>query len=255
MNRNLKQQAAEEAVARYVHDRMTLGLGTGSTVYFALRKLGEELAAGRLKEIAGVPTSIHTEREATAFGIPLTNLQDHAPLDLTIDGRGFFVVTIPRRGGLGIQYTRAGNFVRNSEGNVVLGNSGGAVLDPSINIPSDEIGITVGRNGEVRIRQQGSQTLNVIGQIDLARFVNVEGLKQIGRNLYVETDSSGPPITGTPETDGLGSIAQGQLEMSNVDPVRELIDLITTQRSFELNSQSIQSADQTLQILSNLRRF
>lgn len=86
MNRNLKQQAAEEAVARYVHDRMTLGLGTGSTVYFALRKLGEELAAGRLKEIAGVPTSVHTEREATAFGIPLTNLQDHAPLDLTIDG-------------------------------------------------------------------------------------------------------------------------------------------------------------------------
>jgi len=86
MNRNLKQQAAEEAVARFVHDRMTLGLGTGSTVYFALRKLGEELAAGRLREIAGVPTSVHTEREAAALGIPLADLQDHAPLDLTIDG-------------------------------------------------------------------------------------------------------------------------------------------------------------------------
>ncbi len=86
MNRNLKQQAAEEAVARFVHDGMTLGLGTGSTVYFALRKLGEELAAGRLNEITGVPTSVHTERQATAFGIPLTNLRDHIPLDVTIDG-------------------------------------------------------------------------------------------------------------------------------------------------------------------------
>ncbi|NOZ05024.1 MAG: ribose 5-phosphate isomerase A [Chloroflexi bacterium] len=86
MDTNLKQQAAEEAVTRFVRDRMTLGLGTGSTVYFALRKLGEELAAGRLKQIAGVPTSVDTERQAATFGIPLTNLRDHIPLDVTIDG-------------------------------------------------------------------------------------------------------------------------------------------------------------------------
>ena len=105
------------------------------------------------------------------------------------------------------------------------------------------------------MRQQGSSTLNVIGQIELARFVNPEGLKTIGQNLYVETDASGPPVNAPPQSDGLGSINQNQLEMSNVDPVRELIDLITTQRAFELNSQSIQSADETLQIISNLRRF
>jgi flagellar basal-body rod protein FlgG len=154
-----------------------------------------------------------------------------------------------------IAYTRAGNFVKNSEGNIVLGNSGGAVLEPAIAIPADAIQISVGRNGEVRVRQEGSNTLNTVGQMELARFVNPEGLKQIGRNLYIDTDSSGPPVTGVPETDGLGATVQGSLEMSNVDPVRELIDLITTQRAFELNSQAIQSADETLQIVSNLRRF
>ena len=84
--------------------------------------------------------------------------------------------------------------------------------------------------------------------------MNPEGLKQIGRNLYLETDASGAPVTGTPQSDGLGSLAQGNLEISNVDPVRELIDLITTQRAFELNSQSIKTADESLQIVSNLKQ-
>ena len=136
----------------------------------------------------------------------------------------------------------------------MLGDSGGAILEPPIVIPEDEIQITIGRNGEVHVRQQGAPTLNTVGQVELARFVNPEGLKQIGRNLFVETDASGTPITAAPETDGLGALVQGQLEMSNVDPVRELIALITTQRAFELNSQSIKSADESLQILSTLRR-
>ena len=85
--------------------------------------------------------------------------------------------------------------------------------------------------------------------------MNPEGLKQIGHNLYLDTDASGPAVTGSPQEDGLGAIGQGQLEMSNVDPVRELIALITTQRAFEMNSQSIQSAEQSLQVVSNLRRF
>ena len=176
------------------------------------------------------------------------------PLDLRIDGQGFFQVQTIHDGDTIIAYTRAGNFVRNSEGNIVLGDSGGAILEPPIVIPEDEIQITIGRNGEVHVRQQGAPTLNTVGQVELARFVNPEGLKQIGRNLFVETDASGTPITAAPETDGLGALVQGQLEMSNVDPVRELIALITTQRAFELNSQSIKSADESLQILSTLRR-
>ncbi len=176
-------------------------------------------------------------------------------LDIQIDGDGFFQVRTIQDGTEVIAYTRAGNFTRNSEGNIVLGNSGGAIMEPPISIPEDTIQITIGRNGEVQVRQQGANTLNVVGQIELARFVSNEGLKQLGRNLYVETDASGPALTGPPETDGLGATVGGALEMSNVDPVRELIDLITTQRAFELNSQTIQSADQGLQILSNLRRF
>ncbi len=177
------------------------------------------------------------------------------PLDLQIEGEGFFEVRTVQDGDEIIAYTRAGNFVRNALGNLVLGNSGGAILEPAIVIPDDAIEVSIGRNGDIRVRQQGANTLNTIGQIELARFVNPEGLKQIGRNLYIETDASGAPVTAQPETDGLGATVQGALEMSNVDPVRELIDLITTQRAFELNSQAIQSADETLQIVSNLRRF
>lgn len=176
------------------------------------------------------------------------------PLDIRIDGQGFFQLQTVHDGDTITAYSRAGNFVRNSEGNIVLGESGGARMEPPIVIPDDELQITIGRNGEVQVRQPGAPTLNTVGQIELARFVNPEGLKQIGRNLFIETEASGTPIPGQPETDGIGSVVQGQLEMSNVDPVRELISLITTQRAFELNSQSIQSADQSLQILSTLRR-
>jgi flagellar basal-body rod protein FlgG len=177
------------------------------------------------------------------------------PLDWQIEGAGFFQVRTIQDGAEVTAYTRAGNFAQNAVGNIVLGNSDGSVLEPAVSIPADAIDVTVGRNGEVRVRQEGSNTLNVVGQIELARFVNPEGLKQIGRNLYLETDASGTPVTGTPQSDGLGAIAQGNLEMSNVDPVRELIDLITTQRAFELNSQSIRTADETLQIVSNMGRL
>ncbi|MCH7527183.1 MAG: flagellar basal-body rod protein FlgG [Planctomycetes bacterium] len=177
------------------------------------------------------------------------------PLDMMIDGEGFFQVRTIDNGDEVIAYTRNGAFTRNAEGNIVLSNSGGAILEPPINVPEDTLRISIGRNGEVSVLQQGSSVLSVVGQIELARFVNPEGLNQIGQNLFTENDASGVPVTGAPQADGLGSIVQGSLEMSNVDPVRELIQLILTQRAFELNSQSIQSADQALQIVANLRRF
>ena len=175
--------------------------------------------------------------------------------DMLIEGNGFFQVRANREGGPITAYTRAGNFVVNSEGQLVLGNSEGAVLEPPITIPADTVEIAIARDGRVSVRQPGQQQLAEVGQIELARFVNPEGLKQIGSNLYDETLASGAPITGPPQADGIGSIAQGQLELSNVDPVRELISLIMTQRAFEMNSQSIQSAEESLQVVSNLRRF
>jgi flagellar basal-body rod protein FlgG len=177
------------------------------------------------------------------------------PLDLRIDGHGFFQVQVIHEGDPIIGYTRAGNFTINSEGTLVLGNSLGTPLEPPITIPADATEIAIGADGEVQVRQPGAASLNTVGQIQLARFVNEEGLRQIGQTLYAESDASGPPVTGEPQTDGLGSIQQGQLEMSNVEPVRELISLITAQRAFELNSQSIRSADQLLQTVTNLRRF
>ena len=108
--------------------------------------------------------------------------------------------------------------------------------------------------GLVQVRVSGATEFQDVGQIELARFVNPAGLKQLGANMYDETEASGPPITGNPSQDGLGVLQQQFLETSNVDPVRELVELIRTQRSFELNSQSIQSADQTMQTVNNLRR-
>ena len=176
-------------------------------------------------------------------------------LDITIRGEGFFQVTTIDRGEETIGYTRAGNFVRNADGQLALANSEGSLLEPPITIPDDvpEDAITIGDDGRVFVTQQdGTQT--EVGQIELARFVNPEGLRQIGKNLYAETDASGQPFPGNPKEDGLGSLLQAHLEGSNVEPVRELVDLIFTQRGFELNSQSIQSADEMLRVVANLRR-
>lgn len=174
--------------------------------------------------------------------------------DLAVRGTGFFQVQTVYNGQQTTAYTRAGNFVVNQQGNLVLANSEGSRLEPTISIPTDAVSISVGPDGQVMVQQPGNPNLTSVGQLQLARFVNQEGLKQIGKNLFVETDASGPPVTGNPQTDGLGEILQGSLEGSNVDPVRELVDLIFTQRAFELNSQSIQSADQMMQVVGNLRR-
>ncbi len=177
------------------------------------------------------------------------------PLDLAIQGEGLFQVMSVVNGQQQICYTRAGNFGRNANGDITLLNSVGSQLEPTINIPQDAIDIVIGASGLVQVRVQGATQLSDLGQIQLARFINNPGLKQIGQNLYIETDASGPPILANPTQDGMGEIQQGQLELSNTDPVRELVELIRTQRGFELNSQTIQASDQLLQTIVNLRRF
>jgi flagellar basal-body rod protein FlgG len=182
---------------------------------------------------------------------------DHTaqPFDLVIEGDGFFQVQTFRNGQEQTVYTRAGNFSKDANGLIVLTNSEGSRLEPPITIPQDATEIVISQQGLVLVRTQGSTEQSEVGQIQLSRFINPAGLKQLGKNLYEQTDASGPPLTANPLQDGLGSVQQGFLELSNVDPVRELVDLIQTQRAFELNSQSIQSADQTLQTIANLRRF
>jgi len=177
------------------------------------------------------------------------------PLDVTIVGEGFFQVLDPATGQ--IIYTRTGNFNLNSNGNIVLGSALlGRQLEPAVTIPPDSQNITIGPNGIISVLQPGQQNLTQVGQFQLVKFINPDGLLKIGENLYQQTDGSGPPvITDNPGNQSLGTLQQNVLEASNVEPVQELIDLITTQRAFELNSQAVQAGDQILQLISNLRRF
>ncbi|MCC7474642.1 MAG: flagellar basal-body rod protein FlgG [Pirellulales bacterium] len=175
------------------------------------------------------------------------------PFDLAIEGRGFFQVQNPDGNPF---YTRAGNFNVNSEGNIVLGSAtNGKLLEPNINIPDNATGVIISADGTVQYSTADSTTLSTAGQIQIATFVNPDGLLKLGDNLYQETDASGTPTTGNPSDPGFGNIRQGYLEASNVEPVNELIDLITTQRAFELNSQVVQAGDQIMQIAANLRRL
>ncbi|MFA9478999.1 flagellar basal-body rod protein FlgG [Phycisphaerales bacterium AB-hyl4] len=175
-------------------------------------------------------------------------------LDFALEGNGFFQVNILEDQG-GIGYTRAGNFFVNAEGDVVLGNTDGPRIEPPINVPDQTLRVQVTNDGTVFAQVPGQVDPVEVGEIELAAFVNPAGLKAIGGNLYAETAASGPPINGQPGEGQFGTIIQGFLEGSNVNPVTELVELIKTQRAFELNSQSIQAADEALQVVSNLRRF
>jgi flagellar basal-body rod protein FlgG len=179
----------------------------------------------------------------------------NSPLDMMIEGRGFFKVTVESDlGEGGVAYTRAGNFTTNADNELVLGNSNGRRLEPAISLPTDAEEFAVSSSGEIWARIAGEAEPQLVGQIELSAFVNPTGLSQVGENLWVESAASGPPISGNPGEQSLGSILGGFIEGSNVDPARELIELIRTQRAFEMNSQSIRAADETMQAIAQLRR-
>ena len=176
-------------------------------------------------------------------------------LDVAIQGPGFFRVKIPDSISDGTGYTRNGNFFTNSKGQLVVGNGEGYLLLPSIVIPPNAHDIGINQQGVIEFTLPGQNTKSQVGPLKLTTFVNPQGLKLLGGSIYVETPASGKPIDNKPNENGVGSILQNFLEGSNVDPVKELVTLIKTQRSFELNSQVIQTADQALQTIGNLRRF
>ena len=200
----------------------------------------------------GLGTRISNTQFDFATGSPVDTGRE---LDLMIDGNGLFQVSILEEIGDGVGYTRAGNFFVNRDGDLVLGNSDGPRLEPPITVPADTLSIEVSSDGTVSVFLPAQVEPSNIGQIQLASFINPNGLKSIGGNLYVESAASGPPIQGNPGEGTLGTILQSFLESSNVDPVKELVQLIKTQRAFEMNSQSIQAADEALQVIGNLRRF
>ncbi len=224
-------------------------------MYQQKQQPGVENANGDLRPAGlyvGLGTKVSNTQIDFTQGDPVST--DHQ-LDLMIEGHGFFELSIVEDIGGGRAYTRDGNFIRNAEGDLVLGTMDGPRLEPPISIPEDTTKVEITSDGQVFAFTNQDIDGTLVGTITLSTFVNPEGLRSIGGNRYIETAASGPPIQGLPGESQFGTILQNHLESSNVEPVKELISLIKTQRAFEMNSQTIQAADETLQVISNLRRF
>lgn len=184
---------------------------------------------------------VSTQKQHTNGSLQVTD----QPLDMAIDGRGFFEILLPDGN---IAYTRNGEFHLSADGEIV--NAEGLVLQPAITVPQNTIRVSVGRDGIATATVAGNPQPTQIGAIQLTDFINPAGLQAIGSNLFLETASSGTPQQGTPGSNGFGSIEQGSVENSNVNIVEELVNMITTQRTYEMNSKVIQTADQMLQFVS-----
>lgn len=176
-------------------------------------------------------------------------LQTESPLDVAIQGKGFFSVELPSGD---LAYTRAGSFQLNGDGEIVTAD--GYVVSPGITIPQDAVDVTINKNGEVQVTIQGQQQPQLVGQLEINDFINPAGLSATGDNLLLETEASGAPIIGIAGEDGIGTLLQGFLESSNVDPVKELTTLITAQRAYEMNSKVLQVGDELLQTLNQAKR-
>jgi flagellar basal-body rod protein FlgG len=162
-------------------------------------------------------------------------------LDMAINGRGFFQILQPNGD---ICYSRDGSFKMDATGQIVT--NGGYPLDPAITIPQDAQSISVGTDGTVSVLQPGASAPTQVGNIQLADFANPTGLEPVGENLFRESASSGAPIVGTPGLDSFGKLNQGSLETSNVNVVEELVNMIETQRAYEMNSKAIETTNQML---------
>ncbi len=184
---------------------------------------------------------VGTQKEFTEGSLQVTGNS----LDVAINGRGFLEVLLPDGT---TAYTRNGEFHLSRDGELV--NADGLVIQPAITIPEGTRTVTVGKDGVVSVVMAGDTQAQQIGSLTLTDFINPAGLEAIGGNLFLETTASGSPTNGTPGLDGLGTLEQGSLENSNVDVVEELVNMITTQRAYEMNAKVISTSDQMLQFIS-----
>jgi flagellar basal-body rod protein FlgG len=184
---------------------------------------------------------VATERSYTQGSLDNTGNS----LDLAIQGRGFFQVLQPDGT---LAYTRDGNFMTNAQGQLV--NTSGYQLQPAITIPTGAQSITIGTDGVVSAQIAGQTAPTQVGTVQLADFINPAGLQTVGGNLLVESAASGSPTTGNPGLTGLGTLVQGSVEASNVNVVEEMVNMIETQRAYEMNSKAVQTTDQMLQYLT-----
>ena len=186
--------------------------------------------------------SVATEKLFTQGNIVQTGNQ----LDLAVNGRGFFQILLPD----GTRaYSRDGSFQLSANGELV--NSNGYALDPGITIPEQTQSVTIGADGTVSVLVAGESSPTEVGQLQLVDFINPAGLQPMGENLFLETAASGDPQAGTPGEDGVGTLVQGSLESSNVNVVEELVNMIETQRAYEMNSKAIATTDEMLAFVTN----
>ena len=218
-------------------------------IYQTLRssgsKTGEETSTPTELQIGSGVKPVATSRSFAQGSI----VQSNNPLDVAISGDGFFRVTMDggREG-----YTRDGHFKLSSEGVIVTND--GYVVEPQVTVPEDTQALMIGENGVVSVIMAGEQVPQEIGQLELAKFINPGGLKALGQNLLENTAASGEAIIGTPLTVGFGKLNQGAVESSNVDLVSEMVNMITAQRAYELNSKSITTSDDMIKKANQLIR-
>jgi flagellar basal-body rod protein FlgG len=216
-------------------------------IYQNLRQSGAN-SSEQTQLPTGLQVGLGVRPVATARQFTQGNLQQTSNnLDVAIQGKGFFQITMPD-GSTG--YTRDGSFQLDSQGQLVTNN--GYVLQPGITVPSTATNVTIGNDGTITATMPGQVQPATLGQLQLATFINPAGLDPKGQNIFAETTASGQPQTGTPTSNGLGSVSQGFVETSNVNVVEELVSMIQTQRAYELNSKAIQTSDQMLQKLGQL---
>lgn len=245
------QQLRMQVVSNNLANANTVGFKRGRASFEDLLYQNVRQVGGQTSQQTRTPTGMHL---GTGVRIVATEkifaqgtmIQTENQLDMAIDGRGFFQVRLPDGT---MAYTRDGAFQVDDQGQLVT--ESGNVLEPGISLPQGTQSLTIGSDGVVSVQLAGQSSPTQLGSIQLADFVNPAGLQPRGENLYLESASSGAPQTGTPGLSGIGTLVQGSLESSNVNVVEELVNMIETQRSYEMNSKAIASSDQMLQFINN----
>lgn len=247
------QQTNMDVISNNLANVNTTGFKRGRAVfedlmYQTLRQPGAQVgAANQLPTGLQIGTGVRTV--ATERIHTQGNLRDTGnSLDIAIQGRGFLQVEMPDGT---VAYTRDGSLQVDQEGQLVT--AGGYPIQPPINIPDNALTISIARDGTVSVTQPGAAGTNVeVGQLELTTFINPAGLQSAGENLYIETDASGPANFAQPGLDGAGLVLQNYVETSNVNVAEELVNMITTQRAYEMNSKAVQTSDQMLARLTQL---
>lgn len=245
------QQTKMSVISNNLANASTIGFKRDRAVFEDLMYQTVRQAGANSSEESTLPSGLNigtgvrvvaTEKLVTQGNMQTTE----NPLDLAIQGRGYFEVQLPDGSSA---YTRNGEFQVNSEGQVVTAN--GYQLQPGLTVPANVQNITIGIDGTVSVLSAGANAPEELGQIQTIDFVNPTGLQPLGGNLFGETAASGAPQAGTPSQDGFGQLLQGSLETSNVNVVEELVNMIETQRAYEINSKAISSTDDMLAYANN----